>query len=162
MLCAPRRIPRRLRSLMFSPSGRFAEQGPTLAGGGVAPPDYCVHCAASIDSTHCEAFLFRRFSPDRTNIQLYGCGALLTKQEGGPHTGCGSPSVFCVFRACFSGQDPGCLAGTSSNSPPACGSGLVPPRALPIPFRASPTSLGMIHSLLELPSASFGSVWRYW
>ena len=36
------------------------------------------------------------------------------------------------------------------------------PSMPPMPFSASPTSLGMIHSLFESPSAIFGSVWRYW
>src|SRR5665647_2486426 len=38
----------------------------------------------------------------------------------------------------------------------------LPPSALPIPFRASVSSLGMIHSLLASPRASCGSTWRYW
>ncbi len=38
----------------------------------------------------------------------------------------------------------------------------VPPRALPMPLRASVSSLGMIHILLESPRASCGSTWRYW
>ena len=36
------------------------------------------------------------------------------------------------------------------------------PNALPMPLRASPTSLGMIHSLFAEPSAIFGRVCRYW
>ncbi len=37
-----------------------------------------------------------------------------------------------------------------------------PPNALPMPFRASVSSLGTIQSLLDGFSASLGSIWRYW